>query len=504
MSFLKNHLFLVYIIVFLAILLSANWNKPFIGHHDWNGAWYSNQARNYLRYGFFETKLGAVMNTDYTTKEDFNFFTHYPLLLPILIAASFKLFGIHEWSARLIPAVFTLGTIISIYLLTLKFFDKKITIAASLIAAVLPITIYFGKMPVQEVLVLPLVILSVYFYFNFFNKTTRANFIYLAISLLASHLTNWPGYYATPLFFAHYLIFSKAKNKLAIASIFPFFSVLMFGLHMLHLYLLTGNPLFGMIDVVLLRLNLKEKIIGYSTLNFLELQSRFLAIYFTRPVILFSIVTTIWMVIKIINKKITQEVQLFFILAIFGATHNLVFRNMAYIHDYMIIYLLPFLAISSAFGLFLILGRLKLAKRSLVLSLIVLGFAGLVLLERSKFVKTLLTSEGFYEGYQLGNAISRETSSQDKVLIISPEFKNHFEVFTAYYSDRNIEYEIPQEQEDLSYYKLIIAIPSRDTPLNLINKLESRFQTVYFKDYLIFDTTKPTYGQTDFGNHSAI
>ena len=506
---IKKHLVLFPILIFAAILLSINLNKPFIGHHDWNGAWYSNFARNFTRYGLIETKFGSVMNYDIVSPPEFRYFTHYPPLLPILIFTSFKIFGIHEWSARIVPAIFSLGTISLVYLMGRKFFDQRTAVLAAAFASVVPIMIYFGKMPVQEVLVIAPVLLSILFYFNFFEKSTKSNLLKLLVSLAISHLINWPGYYVTPLFFFHYLILKKNKNKLKIALIFPLFSLLMFSIHIIHLTWLTGKPFGGgIIEALIYRLNLSEKPQDYTTFNFLRLQMRLLAIYFTRLVLLFSTVTIFWIADQIKKNKLTKAVQLLIILAIFGMTHNLVFRNMAYIHDYMIIYLLPFFALSASFGFFLTVKYLKI--NSSIISILAIGLLLLVVLERRQFVNKLLLSRGFQEGVVLGKIIHNKSQSKDKILVLSPDFKKYFEVFTGFYADRKIDYQLISRETLLTHlrskeYRLIIAIPSRDTPESLISVLHGQYQETKIDQFIIFDTNEiKTREQISLGYYSSL
>ncbi len=492
MKFFKENYFLLLILIFAAIILSINLNKPFIGHHDWNSVWYSNIARNFTRYGFIQTKFGQVTNNDFVSAPYFSYFTHYPPLLPILISISFRVFGIHEWSARLVPLLFSLGTIAAVYFLTLKFFDKKTAILASAISTVLPIMIYFGKMPVQEVLTIAPVLFAIYLYFNFVEKPNRTNFIKLVTGLILSHLINWPGYYVTPLFFVHYLIFGKAGNKLKIAASFPAFSVFMFLLHCLHLILLTGKPLGGgMLQVFIYRLNLADKPIGYSTINFLKLQAKLIEIYFTIPVLMLSAVALFWILGQIKNRKLSRPAQLLLMLAAFGVTHNTIFRNMAYIHDYMIIYLLPFFSVAASVGAFYLLKRFKLRSYQTSILCILLIFA--MLFEQHKFVSALLSSNGFKEGVELGKSINSQTASGDKVLILSPDFNKYFDVFVTYYADRELHFDprLPVDLASPIKYKLIVAMPKRDTIPADVDFLVNHYNPAKTDDFIVFNTEKP-------------
>ena len=64
--------YIIYLVILLAFfLLLPKIDKPFFGHHDWNGVFYSNIARNYLRYGYLKTKFGEVTNYGRVEAEDF-------------------------------------------------------------------------------------------------------------------------------------------------------------------------------------------------------------------------------------------------------------------------------------------------------------------------------------------------------------------------------------------------------------------------------------------------
>ena len=506
-SFIKNHYFLFLILIFASIILSINLDKPFIGHHDYNGAWHSTASRNLVRYGLVNTRFASVLNADYTARGDFQYFTHYPPLLPILIYTSFSIFGVSELSARLIPLIFSLMTILLIYQICLRFFNPRVAILSAALSSVLPIVVYFGKIPTHDLITIPFVLLSIIFYFNFVNSPSRANIFLLTMSLLLSHLSNWAGYYTTPLFFIHYLLFTKRPQKLFIASIFPIFSLCMFTIHLGHVKWLTGSFLGGgLTDIFLDRLNITDKPIDYSLFNFLKLQARYLTIYFTRPVLLLSAAAAIWTLLQIKKGHLSKQVQLIVMLALFGVSHSLIFRNISFIHDYIIIYLWPFLVITASAGFFQVTDSLKFLSRRQVIFLSILLLIQ-VSTERLKFTKALLSSSGFYPGFQLGKIISQKTQSGEKVLVLSPDFKRYFEVFTNFYADRVINYQLITEEElqgplTSQNYKLVVAIPSRDTPQALIDVLQNQYQPTKIDQFIIFDLHESkTKGKISFHNY---
>ena len=88
-------------------ILSRNISDPFTGIHDHNGARFGNIAKNYLKYGQ-ETRLGQVEQKN--SDGSFEYYTHYPPLLSLSIAASYGIFGASEGTTRIIPVFATTCT----------------------------------------------------------------------------------------------------------------------------------------------------------------------------------------------------------------------------------------------------------------------------------------------------------------------------------------------------------------------------------------------------------
>ena len=97
-------------------LLSLDLADPWVHSYDANGALFSTAARNYLRYGLRATRGGQVVNAGQLAPERFRFYAHHPPGLSLTIAASFALLGEAEWSARLVPVLFTLAAAALLYL----------------------------------------------------------------------------------------------------------------------------------------------------------------------------------------------------------------------------------------------------------------------------------------------------------------------------------------------------------------------------------------------------
>ena len=486
---IKRSYILVLALVSYVVLVFPTLNKPFIGHHDWIGVWESNIARNLIRYSPLDTKFGQVINAGPTVPKGFAFHTHYPPLLPIFLASSFILMGESEATARTLGVVFTLFSATMIYKIGIKYFKPEIGTLAAIIFLAFPITIYFGRMPEHEILVMGPVLLSLYLYLNFFLHPKKSNYIKLILVLVFAHLIHWPGYYITPLLFIHYLIFAK-KQDLKIAFSFPLLSLVMFSIHMIYVATLTGSFFGGgLIDVLLFRLNLSQKPSTFTIPNFLNQQAHLIFVYFTRVTVLLSALAILPILKQIRRRSLTLSSQILIILAVFGITHNAVFTNMAFIHDYMIIYMAPFFALASSTAFFYIVKFFNFPKIITITLTVIL--ISLVFFERRTYVQTLFSSNSFYPGYLIGTYIRENTNPPEATLILSNDFGSYFDVFVSYYADRNVFYrskDLQQLKADIgeNRYKMYIAIPSRDTTYDSMVELQKHFRETLVDNYYIY------------------
>ena len=386
------------ILILLALILTDHLAKPFIGHHDWNGVFYSQIARNYLRFGLLETKLGQLTGPN-------SFYTHYPPLFPLTLAAAFKVFGISDLVSRLVPVGLTIAGLLVLYRIS----SSWVVIAVALT----PMLRYFGQMPSQEPLIIFLTLLSFYF----FRKKNRAGF-YLTVIL--NGLSGWAGYFFYPLLF-----FLNRRWALKACLLL----VMTFSLHLLHVYILTGSfSGGGIFDALLLRLGFfpmlgktEPELAGQFTwLAYLIKEARMLTVYYT-----FTLLSLAALGLLFCRNRITL------IFLAWGLSYPLIFSNVVFVHEYFNVFFWPFLALS----LVNLINRIRL-KPILVL-IIFLG----IFLERNKFYQALVKTKAFEPGYQLGLEINRLIPfGQTYTVVNSREFIESQNLFIDYYSDRQIEY----------------------------------------------------------------
>ena len=140
-----NRILLV-ILVLAAVARSRGIADPWShgDHNGWGGAFYSNIARNYARYGYVETRFAPVVSTGTVPPENRRYYLTHPPGIGLALSLSFALFGESEWAARLVPLLFSLGSIFLLYRLAEKVYSREVALVAAAFFSVLPLETLYG------------------------------------------------------------------------------------------------------------------------------------------------------------------------------------------------------------------------------------------------------------------------------------------------------------------------------------------------------------------------
>src|SRR3989344_2747062 len=280
---IKQNLLIILIAIFSCIVLSININKPFIGHHDWNGAFWGVQARNYL--SFSSSLLSYGNNVSFGGI----FFSHYTPLLPALFSISVAIFGERELSLRLVPLIFSVVMIIFIYKIGQELFDKKTGLLASLLASIIPMFVYFGKLPDHEPIVVSLITVAFYFFVKSF-KNKKIYSIFLVFLFLAL-FESWPAFFLLPPILAFSLFVQRDGLKKSMAPIIIGISVVLIHIGLI-LFTKSASDLYSFIGQGLFRIGGNVNNYGavdkFTSYKWIETESRYFVIYYTKILLILS------------------------------------------------------------------------------------------------------------------------------------------------------------------------------------------------------------------------
>jgi len=339
------------------------------GHQGTSLVEFSLIARNYLKFGYFRTKLGQVTNYGRSGSEDFHYRIDNPPLLPLLISLSFRLFGVHEWSARLIPLLSSTGLLFIVYWLGHKLGGKKVALGASFLFALLPMQVYYGKMPAPHILSSFFSWLTFAFYLGWIERGGKSKpYIGIYLSFLLAALSGWIGYFVVPPILLHYVAreYKKTRNLRFVFSL-AIMPLALFAIHFGWACLLEGREgLNKLIDLFLFRAlsgGASEGRFAFTMWNFYAVGYARSGLFFTGTICVLSILWLIGWLTALTptpalpqlwgreRKRLSHWDMFIPALIVFGLSHNLVFRNLVYIHDFtMLFHFAPLFAMTAALG----------------------------------------------------------------------------------------------------------------------------------------------------------
>ncbi len=318
---------------------------------NWNGAVMSAAARNHLTLGLGRTRLGAATNNA-PDPVALDFYTHHPPGLPLLLSVSFGIFGVREWSARLVPIGLAAGSIVLLYLLA-RAGRVPLPLLPAAAFGLAPMALYYGREVCHEAPTAFLLLLAVLGYVRWETSGSRRALLGTAAALGAGMLMDWPAYLlagALPL--AHAVARRRGEWR-AQVLLLPGLALLAFAGHLGHVSLLSGDRgLRDLVDIFLHRAGSTTsdrpgEAERFSGAAFVLVQGARATQLFT-PVVLGAGLAGIAGMLRRKGSRVAALEAGVLALLLVGLLHVLLFRQGAWVHSYWLYYLGPPLALASA------------------------------------------------------------------------------------------------------------------------------------------------------------
>ena len=421
----------IIILLFAVLIRCYEITLPYMKPYE--GALQEVIARNHLIYGFAQTNFVSVVSV--VNGQNIYHLSHPPLF-QIFIATSYSVFGLHEWSARLVPILFSLGSIVLIYLIARMLWDKETALLSSIFAAFMPISAYFGRIVNFESAALFFALLIIIGYIHWIETNEKKYFFLMLIGVVFGGLTDWPLYLILPFLLGHSLLTKKnTKSMVLIFSIGCSIAILYFVLKSYLIGYEAGVNDWFFVRVWTLRCNPSMFLLNYEF--YMTVFQRLLDWFTVMPLVLF--LYGMYRSLRVImrkkslkdNIKNSEKHLIPLIILMFGLSWILLFPRSTYVHDRQIFYLIPGVSIYAAIGLSQFLHK-KSNNR-----LINVGAVVLLVLIMSAF---LFSSTNFVlsmhswktsEYKDIGVFIKENTNPDDLILVSQEAYA------ILYYSERN-------------------------------------------------------------------
>lgn len=128
---MKSYILLILILVFAFLIYSYNIIQPFLYLEESMTTVYGVPAKNFLKYGLIKTKFAPLCVSgpiEYYDNVNEHYRVRHPFLSSFAIYLSFSIFGVHEWSLRLVFIIFALAGVILFYLLARRLLGKIVNL----------------------------------------------------------------------------------------------------------------------------------------------------------------------------------------------------------------------------------------------------------------------------------------------------------------------------------------------------------------------------------------
>jgi len=317
------------------------------GHNGYNGAAFSQAARNTLRFA----EIGQAQYwTAPTPPPSEIIYAHHPLLLHLHVAVMFVLFGEHEWAARLVPAIYSVLSAAMLYFLVRRLWGSRVAVVALFVFVCLPIDLIYANMVDHEQGSIFWSLVMLHHYLRLRETGARRNLWGLLAATFMACQFDWPPYYIAFFLFLHALVGGLRRHPVKLRQTAEFSFLVVFGAfvlvnffgYFLWIFLKMGS-LRNMVDSFVSR-SASPDDIWSQTLT--RLPDMF-------PALVLSL-AAFWLISFLVRlgrgqSQMRDLLPLSYFLA--QTVHQAVFKEAGYLHVYWFYHAAPFVSVASGIAL---------------------------------------------------------------------------------------------------------------------------------------------------------
>jgi 4-amino-4-deoxy-L-arabinose transferase-like glycosyltransferase len=162
------------------------------GHNGFNGAAFSQAARNSLRFDLLpQTPYYAGL----TPPEPNHWYTDHPMMLHLHLMAFQEIFGYSECVNRMIPALYSFLSLLVLFFLVLRLAGKAAALISACIYTLTPLNLIFANMINHEQGAIFWCLCFLYGYCRWHQTGMRRHTVLALVSITFAAQFDWPAYY---------------------------------------------------------------------------------------------------------------------------------------------------------------------------------------------------------------------------------------------------------------------------------------------------------------------
>ncbi len=462
-------------------------------HQGFNQCVDPHLAANYLRYGYARTRLAPVSSFGPVTDEEFQYRLTHGNVTPLLISFSYRIFGVDDWSARLVPLLFSVATSLLTMLLAWRLFRSPWgAVVALLVAALSPVLLFYGRLPVPHDLTVPICLLAFLLYWTWSDTGQRRHLIGLVGVLALGAWTDWLVYFAVPPLLVHHLVYRRIAIRWPAVGLLAATPLVLFGTYLLWALWVTGGESLQLLwGAFAHRTSFHlEDGPSFGPLDAWWAFSRDLGAWFPWPVVALAGLWLVWSAREALRRRLDPVHGLVLALFAMAALHNQVFPNRVMVHDVIRYYhWIPFVALAVAALVSIVVAAERRVVRQWGVILILFALASSVPLGRGSLRQLHARAPIYLDEVDLGRAVREQVSEQGVVVDAAGlgESLGGIRVFAV--ADRT--FQPVDSREELAALaasaRVEAVVVSPEAPLALRSWLAANHPRVPVGDYSLFD-----------------
>ncbi len=196
---------LIALMLFGLLCRLFNLATPLLDYHSWRQTDTAAIARNFYYNGFniFYPQIDWGGAGPGYVEAEFQ-------LVPFIIAIFYKIFGVHEYVARLVIIAFSVGSIYLLYKMVRIYYSRRVAIFSAIFFIISPMELYFGRTVMPDSAMIFFSIGSLYFFNKWTNDEKNGSLILAIICTTLAFLVKISTLYlGLPLLWLAYTKYGK-------------------------------------------------------------------------------------------------------------------------------------------------------------------------------------------------------------------------------------------------------------------------------------------------------
>jgi 4-amino-4-deoxy-L-arabinose transferase-like glycosyltransferase len=338
----------------VGVLLMVLWGiwtlrlgDPFFGVQDGFRTWMPAAVRNFDIYDYEEVGLSIVRDRYVRNIEDLYVYSHHPPLSVWIPALFSKVAGFNEVALRYtFPAVMMFGAA-ACDILVRRLYDERVAFWALLFFGITPFIAYYQTSYGHDPYGFMSLLLFAAILNEWLSQPTTWRYVILVLVTILAVLSAWPAVVFVGMLGLFGMIWGQWRHRVGIV-ILGIVAVVTLGVMLLLYEHWWQGSIASLLDAYVWRSSdatLRRGSESFTLVQWIVVNSRYIVLYAGVGAILLAIAGIFLMVKR--RNRYANSFTFFLLLA--ALAYFLAFRNATYVHDYYKAFVMPALAIASAF-----------------------------------------------------------------------------------------------------------------------------------------------------------